>query len=564
VILIVFVLLNFGLSAYILGSLTMLTTSSDVDSFDFRQRIHRLESFFDRNNVPEAIKTELRLYMQLHFDTTEHRGDVLSTFPLSVKLPLHRFLYMRTIEVVPVLRGVSKDFRERLISEAEVEFFLAGMSLVHTGDVDTGFFIILDGQAEMFMEGALGEEDEVVLYATRGQAIGKESIVAGMAHPYGIRARTLVRTLHIPVEGYRRACAENPADMATVQRNLLIFCKRHLDMMQGRKSVRTVRQMDHIILTLQSLIKHTSLASATDLCHAVASGDANEVFEMAASGVDVTQADWDGRTALHVAAIMENTHITRMLLRHSANPNAVDHSGCSPTLYACECDPVDNKVLKLLLRAGGTLGAAGGVPQDIVHARVARAIREGRNRVLYRMLEAGVLPSLVDPAGRTLLHVAAFVGNIGACQLLVKCGADVKLRSVSGALPSEETKSSDIAAFLEGAVPGDPSLPVEDLQPFEGVFDDPSLKPPSLGSKQSVGLQPSHRLRMRKRLLATGALLPNTPRSSLTNDEVSRLEEEVHASAVTHVAQSRALEEVERVEDVEGSSMKAAARFIDL
>jgi len=59
-ILIVFVLLNFGLSAYILGSLTMLTTASDVDAFDFRQRIHNLESFFESNHFPESIKLELR------------------------------------------------------------------------------------------------------------------------------------------------------------------------------------------------------------------------------------------------------------------------------------------------------------------------------------------------------------------------------------------------------------------------------------------------------------------------------------------------------------------------
>jgi len=559
-ILIVFVLLNFGLSAYILGSLTMLTTASDVDAFDFRQRIHKLESFFERNNVPESIKLELRQFMQLHFDTTEHRGDVLSGFPQSVKLPLHRFLYLRTMEVVPVLKGVSKEFRERLITEATVEFFLAGMSLVHTGDVDTGFFIILDGQVEMFMEGALGEEDEVVLYATKGQAIGKESIVTGMAHPYGIRARTLVRTLYISIDGYRKACAEKPGDKVTVQRNLLVFCKRHLDMMHGRKSVRTMRQMDHIIHTLEKVIQYSSLVSAHDLCHAVACGDTEEIFHMAGAGVDMTTADWDGRTPLHVAAITGNAHIARMLLRHSADPNAVDQRGCTPTLHAAESNPERNTVLKYLLRAGGTLDKAGGASRDTVFAHAVRAIRTGQNRVVYRMLEAGMDPSLADNSNRTLLHVAAFAGNEEACRLLIACGADPSIKSVGGSVPADEAKDGQVRAVVQNTPRGDVDAAIEDLVPFEEVEDAVHLKPQA-DSGRASGIHESHRLKNKQRGMRT--LLPHAPARSLTAREREQVDEEVAVFAESHATLSRAFEEGDSlVEDVEGSQFKASARHL--
>ena len=65
----------------------------------------------------------------------------------------------------------------------------------------------------------------------------------------------------------------------------------------------------------------------TLMCQAAATGDKRLLCELLATGANVSSTDYDGRTALHLAAAEGNSSIVRMLLDADANPVAQDRWG---------------------------------------------------------------------------------------------------------------------------------------------------------------------------------------------------------------------------------------------
>ncbi|GAB2895031.1 glutaminase A [Paraburkholderia jirisanensis] len=74
----------------------------------------------------------------------------------------------------------------------------------------------------------------------------------------------------------------------------------------------------------------TANARVVDLCWAAAKGDIKEIQRLVASGAELNAADYDGRTALHVAASEGQTVTVQYLLQNGGNRNAKDRWGNTP------------------------------------------------------------------------------------------------------------------------------------------------------------------------------------------------------------------------------------------
>ena len=64
-----------------------------------------------------------------------------------------------------------------------------------------------------------------------------------------------------------------------------------------------------------------------DLCEAARQGDVKTVEMLLACGLDVNAADYDLRTAIHLAASTGNKHVVEVLLKRSADVNVKDRWG---------------------------------------------------------------------------------------------------------------------------------------------------------------------------------------------------------------------------------------------
>jgi len=95
-------------------------------------------------------------------------------------------------------------------------------------------------------------------------------------------------------------------------------------------------------------------ATATVICQAAARGDIEELKWFLDAGMDFSTADYDNRTAVHVAANLGHIECVKFLLENGALPNATDVMGNTPLSDAMRgATDAKRHIQQLLLAYGG-------------------------------------------------------------------------------------------------------------------------------------------------------------------------------------------------------------------
>ena len=94
----------------------------------------------------------------------------------------------------------------------------------------------------------------------------------------------------------------------------------------------------------------------TDLMRAALDGETEKVRDLLARGVDVNEADNEGRTALMFAVINMHNEAARELLRHGADINATSADGGTALILAVTAG--NTEIVRELLTRGANLSAA--------------------------------------------------------------------------------------------------------------------------------------------------------------------------------------------------------------
>jgi len=162
---------------------------------------------------------------------------------------------------------------------------------------------------------------------------------------------------------------------------------------------------------------------------------------VAKSGADLNAWDADGNPALLVAALHANADALRTLLDAGADANATNRAGATALIY-CVSDPAK---VKLLLRRGanpshsslhGTtpLIAAAGSPNGLSS--------------IAQLLAAGANVHATNGSGLDALNRASYAGNTAIVRLLLKHAADPNTRPT---FPTIEGEPAPAAAPLHNA-----------------------------------------------------------------------------------------------------------------
>ena len=177
---------------------------------------------------------------------------------------------------------------------------------------------------------------------------------------------------------------------------------------------------------------------------------------------DLNQGDYDGRTALHLAAAEGHIELVRFLLEAQVNPGAVDRWGETALTDATQIGHVE--IEALLRSVGATAGESiqpdrqgasdslSSEPTDVDAVDVVAllwAAADNDRASIMRLVANGVSMTAADYDGRTALHLAAAEGHKEIVEYLVAHGADRTARDRWGATASDEARNNGYAEIAE-------------------------------------------------------------------------------------------------------------------
>ena len=163
-------------------------------------------------------------------------------------------------------------------------------------------------------------------------------------------------------------------------------------------------------------------AQSSQIANAAMNGDRETVHALIKKGLDVNEAQGDGTTALHWAAMKGDAEIAQMLIYAGANHRATTRIGAYTPLYLAARGG-HSAVVAALLAAGADAKAE--TSNGTTALMIAAA--SGDTRTITSLVENGSDINATDKAkGETALMFAAAFNRVDAVKLLMARGADHK------------------------------------------------------------------------------------------------------------------------------------------
>jgi ankyrin repeat protein len=164
-------------------------------------------------------------------------------------------------------------------------------------------------------------------------------------------------------------------------------------------------------------IDHDHGASNRELLAAAETGDLGEIKRLRNKRANLLGADYDGRTALHIAAKNGHLHIVRYLVQMVAgvNVNLQDKNRSTPYTEAKKAQ--QEEVADFLLAHGASEMDNAGVGAELCKSAYA-----GDIDAIKQIVKEGKSLRSADYDGRTALHLAAAGGHAEIIEFLINPG----------------------------------------------------------------------------------------------------------------------------------------------
>ncbi|KAK7868259.1 hypothetical protein R5R35_000657 [Gryllus longicercus] len=146
-------------------------------------------------------------------------------------------------------------------------------------------------------------------------------------------------------------------------------------------------------------------------------------------GLDLTAANADGRTPLHVACCEGSVEVVEFLLLRGANVHMKDRFDNTPLLNAIYFD--HHEVIKILVKCGAHIIG----PRQNIGDKLCSAAAKGQLKRFVSYQLAGADFNQVDSSHRTALHVAVLHNQETIVRFLIGVKVNLKCKDMLGETP---------------------------------------------------------------------------------------------------------------------------------
>ncbi|XP_047954448.1 potassium channel SKOR-like isoform X1 [Salvia hispanica] len=413
----IYVSFDMILGAYLIGNMTALIVKGSK-TVRYRDKMTDLTKYMNRNRLGRDLRNQIKGHLRLQYESSYTDAAVLQDIPMSIRAKISQTLYKSYVENIPIFKSCSQEFINQIVTRVHEEFFLPGEVIMEQGNVVDQLYFVCHGVLEEVGIGADGLEETVSLLEPNS-SFGEISILCNIPQPYTVRVCELCRLMRIDKQSFSNILEIFFHDGRKVLTNLL----------EGKESNLRLKQLESDI-TFHIGKQEADLALRVN--SAAFYGDLYQLKSEIRSGADPSKKDYDGRTALHLAASRGYEDITLFLIQECVDINAEDNFGNTPLLEAIKNG--HDKVASLLYKEGAM------VKIDNVGSYLCSVVARGDSDFLRRLLSNGIDPNSKDYDSRTPLHVAASQGLYLMGKLLVEAGASIFAKDRWGNSPIDEAR----------------------------------------------------------------------------------------------------------------------------
>ena len=180
------------------------------------------------------------------------------------------------------------------------------------------------------------------------------------------------------------------------------------------------------------------------------SGNINKVLieTLITMGADINWQGEDGWTALNYAISFNKEDLCKLLIDAGTDPNSRDIDNKTPVHYAAKTWKPNNKILLLLLDAGGEVNVR---DKDWGWTPLMYALHQNNISLFELLLKAGADPNIQSNNGNTSLHWAVLF-NYKSPEIikeLLDAGADPMIKNSESETPIHLAEQSKITELIE-------------------------------------------------------------------------------------------------------------------
>jgi len=165
-----------------------------------------------------------------------------------------------------------------------------------------------------------------------------------------------------------------------------------------------------------------------DLCEAAAEGDLEELKTLVQSNASVNAADYDKRSAMHLASAEGHLAVVEFLIEQGADIACKDRWGGYPLKEAVYNGHV--KVRDLLIKCGAKVDPR---DEEALGQELCKACAKGDLDTVTRLVESQASVNSLMYDRRSALHLASAEGHLEIVKFLVERKADVRAKDRWGA-----------------------------------------------------------------------------------------------------------------------------------